>query len=305
MSLFPKIVLSILTLLLLAVTVIAVSTYNTYSELRTNRDDQYQARMHYLPSPVPDTEFVMPGFNGWMKEKLHNKLIDKGPYVVAYPLLNEPPRKAIMILPGGGYTFRSEHKEGVEIAEWLNQNGIAAFVLNYRLQRHPVPLSDAQAGIRYLRSRSDEFNIRPDMIGIMGFSAGGHLAATASNLFTADSRPDFTVLAYPVIHVAGVLSHEGSALSLIGPNPSSDLVELLSPQRQVSHHTPPAFIWAPKTDTVVPWQNSLNYADALDTSEIANELHIFPEGSHGSALAQHEEYANAWPSLMLTWLDKL
>jgi acetyl esterase/lipase len=305
MKLIWKIAGGIVVLLLMLVAVMSVYLFNTIEAMRPDRGEAYQARMHYLPDPVPATTFDLEGTEGWMKRQLHNELIDKGPYLVSYPVAAGEAKKAIIVLPGGGYVFRSEQMEGVEIAQWLNDNGIAAFILNYRLQRHPVPLSDVQSAIRYIRNHATEFNIQPDSIGVMGFSAGGHLAASTATMFTADSRPDFAVLAYPVIYMDGPFTHTGSALSLIGDNPSQAVIDQVSPHKQVTADTPPVFVWAPRTDTVVPWENSKAFADALAAKGVEHALHLFPEGGHGSALARDEEYASAWPGLMLEWLNSL
>lgn len=302
MKRFLKILAGIFFVLLVAVALYSAYVYNMLTEMRPDRGDAYQARMHYLPNSVPATQFAMEGMEDWFKNRLHNPLIDKGPYIVAYPLTDGEAKKAVVVLPGGGYLFRSEKPEGIEIANWLNDNGIAAFVLNYRLQQHPVPVSDVQAGFRYIRSKASEFNIRPDQLGVMGFSAGGHLAATSSTLFTADSRPDFTILSYPVIYMDGPFAHGSSTRSLLGNAPSADLITAVSPHLQVTEQTPPAFIWAPVTDTVVPWENSRDYAKALEAAGIPYELKLFEEGAHGSGLAQHEKFASAWPQQMLEWL---
>jgi acetyl esterase/lipase len=127
----------------------------------------------------------------------------------------------------------------------------------------------------------------------------------APTLFTQDSRPDFAILAYPVIYMKGPLAHASSARSLIGEQPSRELVETVSPHKQVRPDTPPTFIWTPRTDTVVPWENTRAYVDALQAAGVAHEVHIFPEGNHGSTLARNENYASAWPALMLTWLNTL
>jgi acetyl esterase/lipase len=226
------------------------------------------------------------------------------------------PTSAVLILPGGGYFFRSEQYEGMDIAEWLNAQGIAAFVLNYRLKQYPAPLDDTQMALRVLRRNAGLYNLDPERLGVMGFSAGGHLAALASTLYDVgdagsldplrqqSSRPDFSVLAYAIVSFSEPL-HAGVRANLLGDAPEPALIELLSAEQQVTSATPPAFIWTAKTDPIVPFENSVAYEQALLAAGVPVETHLYPEGRHGSALAQDEVYARAWPQQWLTWLDNL
>lgn len=212
------------------------------------------------------------------------------------------PTAAVLILPGGGYFFRSEQYEGMDIAEWLNTQGIAAFVLNYRLKQYPAPLDDTQMALRVLRRNADLYNIDPKRLGIMGFSAGGHLAALASTLYDEgdvanpdplrqqSSRPDFSVLAYAIVSFSDPLN-AGVRENLLGDAPEPALIDLLSAEQQVTSATPPAFIWTAKTDSVVPFENSIAYEQAPLAAGVPVETHLYPEGRHGSALAQDEVYA--------------
>ena len=242
-------------------------------------------------------------------------LPDNKPYLVAYPL-EQSLAPAVIIAPGGAYVGRAEGHEGVEVARWLNSIGVAAFVLNYRLDRHPAPLSDAQRAIQFVRANAARFRIDPARVGILGFSAGGHLAATAgTHVLPGDpqaddpvarfsSRPDFMVLGYPVISF-GRWGHAMSREMLLGPNPAPELIDELSIERQVSADTPPTFIWAPKTDGAVDYRNAEVFAEALAAHGVPVEFHLFPEGAHGSGLAQDEEHATVWPRRCQQWMEDM
>ncbi len=242
-------------------------------------------------------------------------LPDNKPYILVYPAApNFGP--AVIIAPGGAYVGRAEKHEGIAMAQWLNSIGVTAFVLNYRLDQHPAPLSDAQRAIQYVRANATRFHIDPARIGLMGFSAGGHLAATAGThllpgnpqaddpVARFSSRPDFMILGYPVINF-GELAHTPSRDMLIGPHPTPELIENLSNEMQVTAATPPTFIWAPKTDSMVDYRNSQVFADALAKHGVPFALHLFPAGAHGSGLAQDEEYAKAWPELCRKWMEDM
>ncbi len=223
----------------------------------------------------------------------------------------------IVVCPGGGYGALALGHEGRDIATWLNQHGIAAFVLKYRLgprYRHPAPLQDATRAMRLVRSRAEEYGVDPQRIGILGFSAGGHLASTVATHFddgdpqAADpverysSRPDFAVLCYPVISLAAEFSHGGSRRNLLGENPDAALVESLSNERQVTSRTPPTFLFHTNADTGVPPENSVAFYLALRKAQVPAELHIFEPGRHGLGLAPQEPAVSAWPDLCLRWL---
>ncbi|GIP31504.1 alpha/beta hydrolase [Paenibacillus sp. J2TS4] len=238
------------------------------------------------------------------------------PSMTAYWAEGTGPRPAMVICPGGGYARKAGH-EGEPVARWLNGLGITAFVLDYRVapHRHPLPLSDAHRAIRLVRHLAAEWNIDPERVGILGFSAGGHLAAAAGTIEAAaaetsddaierhSARPDLMVLSYPVI-TFGEDGHEGSCRNLLGPNPSPELQERLSLQRRVDAATPPAFIWHTADDQSVPVQNSLLFANALSRFGIPFELHVFPHGRHGLGLAREDEHVNQWTKLCAAWLRK-
>ena len=223
---------------------------------------------------------------------------------------------AVIVCPGGGYGGLSMDKEGDQIAKWLNSLGVTAFVLKYRLgpkYHHPVELGDAQRAIRTVRSKAPEYRLSPDRIGIMGFSAGGHLASTAGTHFDAgdasaadpidrlSSRPDFLVLCYPVISF-GPFAHQGSKRNLLGENPDPKLVESLSNETQVTAQTPPTFLFHTTTDAAVPVENSVMFYAALRKAGVPAELHIYERGPHGVGLAQTDEALSSWPARLADWL---
>jgi acetyl esterase/lipase len=226
-------------------------------------------------------------------------------------------RTAVVVAPGGGYHDLAMNHEGRQVANWLNGLGIAAFVLKYRLgptYHHPVELEDAQRAIRIVRSRAAEFGVEPDRIGIMGFSAGGHLASTAATHFDAGqpsaadpidrvgSRPDFLVLAYPVITADEPYRHDGSFENLLGNHPDPALLESLSNEKQVTAQTPPTFLFHTDEDTTVPAENSVRFYLALRAAHVPAELHIFTPGHHGVGLAMSDPTLSAWPPLLAQWL---
>jgi acetyl esterase/lipase len=227
------------------------------------------------------------------------------------------PMTAVIIAPGGSYTRLSMNNEGRAPANYLNTLGAAAFVLRYRLgprYHHPIELGDIQRAIRSVRARAAEWHIAPDRIGIMGFSAGGHLASSASTHFDAgrrdaadpidrvSSRPDFAILGYPVISFVEPWSHRGSRLNLLGEAPDPSLARSLSSETQVTASTPPTFIYHTTDDAVVPVENAVAYYLALRKAGVAAELHVFRSGAHGSGLAQQDAALAEWPRLLANWL---
>ena len=227
---------------------------------------------------------------------------------------------AVVVFPGGGYQHLSMVKEGSDVASWLASNGVTAFVVQYRLgpaYHHPAMLDDAQRAIRTVRARATEWGIDPGRVGIIGFSAGGHLASTAGTHFDAgapssadrieraSSRPDFMMLIYPVITMRGdSTTHAGSRLNLLGADPSPELVRTLSNETQVTAQTPPAFLVHTFDDRTVPVQNSLLFYDALRSAGVAAELHVFDHGPHGFGLAPTDPVLSAWPGLAEAWMRR-
>lgn len=236
---------------------------------------------------------------------------------VYLPWQMTPSTPAIVICPGGGYGQLADNHEGRQVANYLNSLGMVAFVLRYRLgprYHHPIELGDAQRAIRMLRSRAAEWSLDPKRIGIMGFSAGGHLAMSASTIFDsgnprasdqidrAGSRPDFAVLAYPVISMTAPWTHDGSRRNLLGDNPNADAATRLSGELAVTSQTPPTFIFHTNDDNVVPVENSLHYVLALRRAGVPAEMHIFEKGAHGVGLANDNDALSPWSVLLSSWM---
>ncbi len=236
---------------------------------------------------------------------------------VFLPRSTTPGMTAVVICPGGGYGALASNHEGRQVANYLNSLGIAAVVLKYRLgpkYHHPVELGDAQRAIRTLRANAAAWQIAPDKIGIMGFSAGGHLASTASTHFDSgkadaadpidrvSSRPDFAVLGYPVISFVEPWTHQGSKKNLLGDNPDPALAKDLSGENAVTSKTPPTFIFHTNGDTGVPAENSIMYFLALRKAGVVAEMHIFQRGPHGVGLGMDDFALAQWPGLLANWL---
>jgi acetyl esterase/lipase len=225
---------------------------------------------------------------------------------------------AIVVCPGGGYGGLATDHEGKQIGQWLNSLGVTAFVLEYRHggqgYRHPIPLGDAQRALRTVRARAQEWQIDPTKIGILGFSAGGHLASTASTKFDAGKpdaadpierascRPDFAVLVYPVISFSDASAHKGSARNLLGANATAEQLAGISNETQVTSQTPPTFMMHTNEDTGVPPDNSVLYYLALRKAGVPAELHIYEKGRHGLGLAPDTPGTRDWPAACAAWL---
>jgi acetyl esterase/lipase len=243
--------------------------------------------------------------------------VDK-PALTIYPIGGtQKVPTGVLVFPGGGYVHLAMDHEGQQIAAWLNSYGIEGFVLRYRLgprYHHPIELGDAKRAMRYVRAHAAEFGIDPHRIGVWGFSAGGHLASTLGTHFDAgdaassdaierqSSRPDFMILAYPVITFEEPYLHRGSRKALLGPNPSPALVDLLSNERHVTAQTPPTFLFQTSDDPVVPVQNSIEFYLALRTAGVPAEMHIYEHGPHGVGLARNKPELASWPDLLASWL---
>jgi acetyl esterase/lipase len=224
---------------------------------------------------------------------------------------------AIVVCPGGGYGHLALDHEGRQIAEWLNANGIAAFILSYRIApayHHPAPLLDAQRALRTVRYRAHEWGVDPQRIGLLGFSAGGHLTSSVGTHFSqgvadaADpidqlsSRPDFLVLLYPVISMKIPVTHRGSRRNLLGEQPDTAMVQYMSSEEQVNSHTPPTFLFHTTDDQAVPVENSILFYQALRKAGVPAELHIYRQGPHGVGLGYNHPLLQSWPKLCLDWL---
>ena len=249
----------------------------------------------------PATEFPLwpdgaPGAKG-------DKQTDIPSLIPLWPDKAKATGAAMILCPGGGYGALMMDYEGTHFGRWLNEHGIAGFVLRYRLgrhgYRHPAMLNDAQRAIRHVRAHAKEWGLNPDKIGILGTSAGGHLAATATTLFDAgdasapdrinrvSSRPDAAILCYPVITM-GEFTHKGSRRNLLGDTPSKALLDKLSCEKQVTKETPPTFIFHTVADQAVPVENALLFASALREKNVPFDLHIYQEGRHGVALGSRD-----------------
>ena len=234
------------------------------------------------------------------------------------PYLAPGASSAVIVFPGGAYAIRAAH-EGEPIARWLNSIGVSAFVLQYRVapHRHPAPLSDAQRAVRLVRLHAKDWGIRPDRIGVLGFSAGGHLAATISTHWDRGDaaardpverescRPDAAILCYPVISLTAPYAHQGSRNNLLGPEPPEELCRDLSNETRVNAETPPAFLWHTADDAGVPVEHSIDYALALRRHGVPFALHVFPHGRHGLGLAAEAPDVAKWTELCADWLRGL
>ena len=222
----------------------------------------------------------------------------------------------VVVCPGGGYGGLAMDHEGKQIAEWLNGQGISAFVLKYRLgprYHHPAPLTDVQRAIRFARQRAKEYNFSPDRLGVWGFSAGGHLASTAATHFdkgnpTAQdpldrlsSRPDFAILAYPVMSFITEYAHKGSRRNLLGEPYDEKLAASLSNETQVTPETPPTFLFHTNEDTGVPPENSVLFYLALRKAGVPAEMHIYERGKHGVGLAPKDPILSSWAGRLADW----
>ena len=245
---------------------------------------------------------------------------DKPKLTIYLPPKQKATGAAVVICPGGGYGHLAMDHEGRQIAEWLNSLGIAGFILEYRHSRsgagyrHPTPMLDAQRAIRTVRSRARQYGIDPKRIGILGFSAGGHLASTAATHFDegkADAkdpidrvscRPDFAVLLYPVIALGEPFTHRGSQRNLLGDNPDAKLVESLSNEKQVTPETPPTFLVHTYEDTGVPAENSVYFYLALRKAKVPAEMHLYLKGRHGFGLGKTVGPTSSWPLRCAEWM---
>lgn len=242
---------------------------------------------------------------------------------VYLPAAQNATGEAMLIFPGGGYWILAYDWEGTDIAKFLNGKGIAGIVVKYRLpssksqkDKHNVPLIDAQRALRMVRSKASEFHIDPAKIGILGFSAGGHLASTLGTHFEEkvyepideidkeSARPDFMALGYPVI-TFGEMTHGGSKGNLIGENPKSEVVTHFSNEKQVNENTPPTFLFHATDDDGVPVENSLLFYRALKDKGVSATMHIYPKGGHGFSLARENKHLRTWTERLFEWMEAL
>jgi acetyl esterase/lipase len=241
--------------------------------------------------------------------------------IVYLPEGQTTPTGAIVIYPGGGYGGLAMDHEGHQIAKWANEMGLAGIIVSYRHRNrgygHPAPMLDAQRAIRLTRRHAQEWNIDPNKVGVLGFSAGGHLTTTVLTHFDkgqaeADDpverescRPDFGIVCYAVIALGEDFTHRGSQRNLLGADASDELIRSLSNEKQVTSDTPPCFVWHTAEDQAVPAENSLRFYSALVRAGVPAELHVFPEGRHGIGLGADIPGASSWPRLCRAWLTRL
>jgi acetyl esterase/lipase len=270
--------------------------------------------------PAPQT---IPLWDGKAPSAVGDSPADKPSISVYKAPADKANGTAVVICPGGGYGFLADDHEGKQVAEFFNGLGVTAFVLKYRIvvkdvrpgPLHPAPLLDAQRAIRLVRLHAKDYGIDPMRVGIMGFSAGGHLASTAGTHFdlglgdgnTIDNvscRPDFLLLAYPVITMEPGVTHNGTRNNLIGPNPDPKLVELYSNEKQVTKNTPPTFIFHTSADTAVVPENATRFYLACKKAGVPVELHLYEKGRHGVGLGRDPKWTGGETSVA-TWPDRL
>jgi acetyl esterase/lipase len=268
------------------------------------------------PAGAPAKSSAIPLWSNGAPGKLRDRPQDI-PTLTAYlPAPELRNGASMLILPGGGYENLADH-EGAGYAEWFVKQGVACYVLEYRLAssgyRHPAMLQDVTRGLRMVRAFARRDGLDPTRIGIIGSSSGGHLAARLLTHFEAgnpaapdlvereSSRPDLGILCYPVITM-GEFTHAGSHQNLLGDNPPADLVVLLSNEKHVTAQTPPCFIWSTGEDKLVPVENSLMFADALRRAGVPFDLHIFEQGEHGLGMGRRGPPAPPWTDPLLFWL---
>jgi acetyl esterase/lipase len=268
------------------------------------------------PLPIQDGQ-VIPLWSGPAPGALGADTTDIPAIAVFLPRNVAPNTPAIIICPGGSYQRLASNHEGRQVANYMNSMGIAAFVLRYRLgprYHHPIELGDVQRAIRLVRSHASEWHLDGARIGIMGFSAGGHLAMTASTHFDLgnaravdpvdriSARPDIAILGYPVISMTEPWTHAGSRTALLGEHPDPELAARLSGEKAVTKDTPPTFIFQTNEDTTVPAENAIYYFLALRRAGVPAEMHVFERGVHGLGLANADPALSEWSKLLANWL---
>ncbi len=265
------------------------------------------------------------------KEKIEESYFNEHYYVVSNPdIAVYLPSKwnftgqVVLVIPGGGYHASSYTWEGTDVAKWLNANGIVAAVLKYRLPndtttnivRYKSPMLDASRALRIIRANAEKWKINKNKVGVMGFSAGGHLASTLGTHFDEEktridaidslsSRPDFMILMYPVISMDSEITHKGSKNNLLGKNPPNELINYYSTEKHVTPNTPTTFIVAASDDKVVKVQNSILFYEALIKQGVDAEMHIYKKGGHGFGLANGIDYLTTWRKRFLDWIKNL
>lgn len=265
------------------------------------------------PEGVPDAR-PHPGPEGGDAGTVDN--VSTPTLTVYRPAVDRANGSAVIICPGGGYVMQSTEREGAQYATWLATLGVTGFVLKYRMREdgHPAPLRDVLRAVRLVRAQAGHFGIAPDRIGVMGSSAGGHLAASAGTLFehplgrtgaaldAVSARPDFLILMYPVITLEGPAAHAGSRTALLGADPAPDAVRLMSVERQVTSATPPTLLIHTQEDASVPVENSILFYQALVRARVPAEMYLFEHGAHGMGMRPGLGTASEWPRRAEEWL---
>lgn len=275
-----------------------------------------------LLAPAPE---VVPLWDGKAPHAVGDAAADKPTLTVFRP--EKPNGAAVVICPGGGYGFLADDHEGKQVAEFLNTHGVTAFVLKYRIVQpdrpgplHPAPLVDAQRALRLVRHRAKDYGVDPNRVGIMGFSAGGHLASSAGTHFDAGDpkaddpvgkagcRPDFLILAYPVVSLRDGVTHDGSRKNLLGDKPTAAQLADLSNDERVTKETPPTFLFHTHVDTAVVPENAIRFYLACKKAGVPCELHVYEKGRHGVGLGRDPKWTGGetstagWPDRLGEWL---
>ena len=298
---------SIIAILFSAILIINVNAQNTILKVWPDG----------VPGSLNNESYVEKSTVSEGKATRYEKVTDPSIFVFLPPA-EKATGTAVLICPGGGYGVLAFDHEGFAIARWLNENGIAGIILKYRLPSNMImkdkstgPLQDAQEATRIIRRNASGWNINPEKVGVIGFSAGGHLASTLSTHYSEkvyeakdviSARPDFSLLIYPVISFDSAITHAGSRINLIGNNPSDNAIKHFSNELQISDNTPPAFLVHSADDKAVPVKNSIVYFEGLLLNNIIAELHIFQKGGHGYGLAVNRGTESSWPDLCLKWM---
>ena len=246
-----------------------------------------------------------------------NEVADSSTLTIYLPDADKATGTGIVICPGGGYGHLAMDHEGHQVARWLNGLGIAAFILKYRhapSYRHPTPLRDAQRALRTVRANAGAWGVDEGKLGILGFSAGGHLAAStgihfdwkddlaSDDIDRLSARPDFMVLVYPVISMTEDYMHRGSRNNLLGADADESMARLMSHEKQVTAETPPAFLIHTTTDKAVPPENSIHLYLAMRAAGVDSEMHIYEQGPHGFGLAPYDPILSSWPARCVAWM---
>jgi len=289
---------------------LVIAGFATAQQPNSRSAPEHAPNLFAEPHTFPLWEHNVPGAQGTAEED--------NPTLTLYGSLDPASSgTAVIVAPGGSYTLLAINHEGRQIANWLNSLGVTAFVLRYRLgpkYHHPIQLGDAQRAVRLVRARAKEFGVEPDRIGFMGFSAGGHLASTVGTHFDSGDakasdptdrvscRPDFLILAYPVISFVAPYSHSASSENLLGPDADWKLKEELSTDLRVTSATPPTFLFSTSADKTVPSENSVAFYLALHAAGVPAEIHIFQKGAHGVGLDLSDPVLGLWPTLLANWM---